>query len=181
MLLSVVRLKGVTEQTVSGQPLALNTSVNLPGTGRLTSGRAIPNLPARALPESSMTYRCPMSRALFALPSTICSTRRQPPRLHFTRMRWQVSTLLSIKTGGCSEDGGLLLAIGALPHRVDSEGLMPLSEVLASARVAKAKGATRFCMARPGAVRKKKICNRCWRWCAPSRRSAWKPAPRSAC
>jgi biotin synthase len=58
----------------------------------------------------------------------------------------QVSTLLSIKTGGCSEDCGYCPQAARYHTDVENEPLMPIDEVLAAARAAKETGASRFCM-----------------------------------
>ncbi|MFT7228780.1 MAG: biotin synthase [Methylophilaceae bacterium] len=58
----------------------------------------------------------------------------------------QVSTLLSIKTGGCSEDCGYCPQAARYNTEVDSEPLMPIDEVLKAAQAAKDSGASRFCM-----------------------------------
>ena len=58
----------------------------------------------------------------------------------------QLCTLLSIKTGGCSEDCGYCAQSAHYSTGVKSERLMATDEVLAAARRAKANGSTRFCM-----------------------------------
>jgi biotin synthase len=58
----------------------------------------------------------------------------------------QVSTLLSIKTGGCPEDCAYCPQAARYATGVEAEKLMSLDAVLAKARAAKAAGATRFCM-----------------------------------
>src|SRR5580698_8885179 len=58
----------------------------------------------------------------------------------------QMSTLLSIKTGGCPEDCAYCPQSVRYQTGVDADALMPLSEVLDRARAARAAGATRFCM-----------------------------------
>ena len=94
-----------------------------------------------------MTYHLANVEALFALPfNDLLYQAHSLHRQHFDPNAVQVSTLLSIKTGGCSEDCGYCSQSARYHTGVDSEALMPLSEVLASARAAKAKGATRFCM-----------------------------------
>jgi biotin synthase len=94
-----------------------------------------------------MTYRVADVEALFALPfNDLLFQAHSLHRQHFDPNAVQVSTLLSIKTGGCSEDCGYCSQSARYHTGVDSEGLLPLNEVLASARAAKAKGATRFCM-----------------------------------
>lgn len=58
----------------------------------------------------------------------------------------QVCTLLSIKTGGCSEDCAYCPQSARYDTGVESEKLMPKEMILASAERAKASGSTRFCM-----------------------------------
>ena len=64
----------------------------------------------------------------------------------FDPNRVQVSTLLSIKTGACPEDCGYCSQSARHDTGLERERLLPLDEVVAAARAAKAKGATRFCM-----------------------------------
>ena len=58
----------------------------------------------------------------------------------------QISTLLSIKTGGCPEDCAYCPQSAKYDTGVDAEKLMRLDAVLAEARAAKQGGASRFCM-----------------------------------
>ena len=58
----------------------------------------------------------------------------------------QRSSLLSVKTGGCSEDCSYCSQSARYDTDTERERLMPLNEVLAAAQAAKAKGASRFCM-----------------------------------
>ncbi len=58
----------------------------------------------------------------------------------------QVSTLLSIKTGTCSEDCGYCSQSAKYNTELEPEKLLPLDEVIKAAQAAKDKGATRFCM-----------------------------------
>ncbi len=58
----------------------------------------------------------------------------------------QISTLLSIKTGGCPEDCAYCPQSARYDTGVRAEKLMALDAVLAEARAAKAAGASRFCM-----------------------------------
>jgi len=67
-------------------------------------------------------------------------------RGHFDPNRVQRSTLLSIKTGGCSEDCGYCPQAARYHTGVESQDLLPLADVVAFATAAKANGATRFCM-----------------------------------
>lgn len=58
----------------------------------------------------------------------------------------QVCTLLSIKTGGCSEDCAYCPQAARYNTGIDVQALMKKDEVLEYARKAKEAGSTRFCM-----------------------------------
>jgi biotin synthase len=58
----------------------------------------------------------------------------------------QLCTLLSVKTGGCSEDCGYCSQSAHHKTQVDRQRLMTTEEVLPAAREAKENGSTRFCM-----------------------------------
>jgi biotin synthase len=85
--------------------------------------------------------------ALFALPFTELVFRAaQVHRVHFDPTEVQISTLLSIKTGGCPEDCAYCPQAAQYDTGVKAEKLMSLEAVLHEARGAKAAGASRFCM-----------------------------------
>ncbi|MEQ1593349.1 MAG: biotin synthase BioB [Thiobacillaceae bacterium] len=85
--------------------------------------------------------------ALFALPFADLMYRAQSVhRAHFDPNAVQLSTLLSIKTGGCSEDCGYCPQAARYDTGIENKGLMNLDDVLAAARAAKEAGASRFCM-----------------------------------
>jgi biotin synthase len=85
--------------------------------------------------------------ALFRLPfADLLYRAQQIHREHFDPNAVQLSTLLSIKTGGCPEDCGYCPQAARYDTSVKSQALMELDDVLEAARVAKAAGATRFCM-----------------------------------
>ncbi len=67
-------------------------------------------------------------------------------RENFDPTEVQISTLLSIKTGGCPEDCAYCPQAAQYDTGVKAEKLMALEAVLAEARAAKASGASRFCM-----------------------------------
>jgi biotin synthase len=67
-------------------------------------------------------------------------------RANFNPVEVQISTLLSIKTGGCPEDCGYCPQAAAYETGTPASKLMAVEAVLAEARAAKAKGAQRFCM-----------------------------------
>jgi biotin synthase len=86
-------------------------------------------------------------RALFALPFPELIFRAQSVhRVHFDPTEVQISTLLSIKTGGCPEDCGYCPQSAHHSTGVKAEKLMDLDTVLTEARAARAAGASRFCM-----------------------------------
>ena len=58
----------------------------------------------------------------------------------------QLSTLLSIKTGGCPEDCAYCPQSRRFTTGVEDQPLLPLADVVEAAKAAKAAGATRFCM-----------------------------------
>ncbi len=67
-------------------------------------------------------------------------------RAYFDPNEVQISTLLSIKTGGCPEDCAYCPQSARYKTGLDSQPLMTTAAVLAEARRAKDSGATRFCM-----------------------------------
>src|SRR6201991_1540427 len=83
-------------------------------------------------------YELPLNDLLFRA--------QQVHREHFDPNAVQLSTLLSIKTGGCPEDCGYCPQAARYHTGVENEALLPIEDVLAAARAAKEKGATRFCM-----------------------------------
>ena len=85
--------------------------------------------------------------ALFDLPFTELVFRAQSVhRQNFVSNEVQISTLLSIKTGGCPEDCGYCSQSASHETGLKASKLMEIEKVLADARAAKAAGATRFCM-----------------------------------
>jgi len=67
-------------------------------------------------------------------------------RMNFDPAEVQISTLLSIKTGGCPEDCSYCPQSAHYDTGLPASKLMEVEKVLAEARAAKASGATRFCM-----------------------------------
>jgi biotin synthase len=102
-------------------------------------------LPADALPRHDWTRG--EVRALFDLPFPELMFRAQSVhRQNFDPAEVQISTLLSIKTGGCPEDCAYCPQSARYDTGVAAEKLMALDAVLAEARAAKSAGASRFCM-----------------------------------
>jgi biotin synthase len=85
--------------------------------------------------------------ALYDLPfNDLIFRAQQVHREHFDANAVQLSTLLSIKTGGCEEDCAYCPQSSHHDTGLDADKLMEVDEVLKAARVAKDNGATRFCM-----------------------------------
>jgi biotin synthase len=86
-------------------------------------------------------------RALFDLPfPELMFLAQSVHRVNFDPSEVQISTLLSIKTGGCPEDCAYCPQSARYDTGVDAEKLMAIEAVLAEARAAKNSGASRFCM-----------------------------------
>ena len=87
------------------------------------------------------------AESLFALPfADLLFRAQQVHREHHAPNTVQLSTLLSIKTGGCPEDCGYCPQAARYHTGVANEGLLDLDDVVDAARAAKAAGASRFCM-----------------------------------
>ncbi len=85
--------------------------------------------------------------ALYALPfNDLLFRAQQTHRAHFDPNAVQLSTLLSIKTGGCPEDCAYCPQSASHDTPVKADKLMSLGKVLEAAQAAKDQGATRFCM-----------------------------------
>ena len=67
-------------------------------------------------------------------------------RQHHPANEVQISTLLSIKTGGCPEDCKYCPQSVHFDTGLDAHNLLPLEDVVAAATKARDAGATRFCM-----------------------------------
>ncbi len=84
---------------------------------------------------------------LFALPfPELLHRAASVHRQHFDPAQVQVSTLLSVKTGGCPEDCAYCPQAQRYHTGVEATKLMSTDAVLEKARAAKAAGASRFCM-----------------------------------
>ncbi len=71
---------------------------------------------------------------------------QQVHRRHFAANEVQLSTLLSIKTGGCPEDCGYCPQAARYHTGVENQALMTVEEVVQAAHAAQENGASRFCM-----------------------------------
>jgi biotin synthase len=92
-------------------------------------------------------WRLAEVEALFDLPFMDLMFRaQQVHRAHHAPNRVQMSTLLSIKTGGCPEDCAYCPQSIHYDTGVARDDMLPVEQVLNAARRAQAAGATRFCM-----------------------------------
>ncbi|MGE4369585.1 MAG: biotin synthase BioB [Burkholderiaceae bacterium] len=83
-------------------------------------------------------YALPLNELLFQAQTT--------HRRHHRNNHIQLSSLLSIKTGGCPEDCAYCPQSRHYDVGGETTGLMPLDDVVEAAKNAKAAGAQRFCM-----------------------------------
>jgi len=105
--------------------------------------------PRASSPANSLRFDWTLEdiQALFGLPFNDLLFRAQTVhREHFDANAVQVSTLLSIKTGGCPEDCGYCPQSVHHEAAVEAEKLMDVEAVIEAARAAKQAGASRFCM-----------------------------------
>lgn len=105
--------------------------------------------PTAATPTAPSATRWPLAdvQALFNLPfNDLLFRAQQVHREHFDPNEVQLSTLLSIKTGGCPEDCGYCPQ--SIHHNTGLEAskLLEVEAVTTAVFAAKAAGATRFCM-----------------------------------
>ncbi|MGE5169565.1 MAG: biotin synthase BioB [Rudaea sp.] len=110
------------------------------------------------LNEATVTFCAPAERgvdaaafdaieALFALPfADLLFRAHQVHRQHHAPNTVQLSTLLSIKTGGCPEDCAYCPQAARHHAGVSNEALLDVAQVVEAARAAKDAGASRFCM-----------------------------------
>jgi biotin synthase len=102
--------------------------------------------PAKAVSDTPPRWTTEALEALLELPfNDLMYRAQQVHREHHDANAIQRSTLLSIKTGGCSEDCGYC-SQSAHHGEAEREALLELEQVIAAAQAAKDKGASRFCM-----------------------------------
>jgi biotin synthase len=111
---------------------------------RLNESHAIA---ADKAPAKALRWNARQVEALFELPfNDLIHRAHNAHRANFDPNAVQLSTLLSVKTGGCPEDCGYCPQAARYHTGVANEDLMSVGQVAAAARLAKANGATRFCM-----------------------------------
>src|SRR3954464_12705000 len=99
------------------------------------------------LPQPAVAWKPAQVEALLSIPFADLIYRAQYiHRQHFAANELQLSTLLSIKTGGCPEDCSYCPQAARYDTGVKSQELMPVKTVIDAARAAKRNGASRFCM-----------------------------------
>ncbi|MBE2260254.1 MAG: biotin synthase BioB [Candidatus Accumulibacter sp.] len=109
--------------------------------------QAVTLTPDRSPTASAPRWTVAEVEALYQLPlMDLLYRAQQVHRENFNANEIQRSTLLSVKTGGCSEDCGYCSQAARYSTGTEREALMPLDEVIAAAQAAKDKGASRFCM-----------------------------------
>lgn len=92
-------------------------------------------------------WQMPEVEALFAMPfNDLLFQAQSVHRAYFDANAVQISTLLSIKTGGCPEDCGYCSQSAKFDTGVAATKLMERDAILAAAKAAQAAGASRFCM-----------------------------------
>jgi biotin synthase len=92
-------------------------------------------------------WTLPEVRAIHDLPLLELVHRAQTAhREVFADNKVQLCSLLSIKTGGCPEDCAYCPQAARYHTGVEAQPLMETDDVVEAARVARAAGATRFCM-----------------------------------
>lgn len=98
-------------------------------------------------PQTRHDWNLEEVRELFEMPFNDLVFRAQSVhRTHFDPNAVQISTLLNIKTGGCSENCGYCSQSAHFDTGLERESLLAFDEVIAAAKAAKEKGASRFCM-----------------------------------
>ncbi len=110
-----------------------------------TVPHAVASVPSA--PKNATIWSIEAIEDLFALPFNDLIWRAQSAhRAHFDPNGIQLSTLLSVKTGGCPEDCGYCPQSVRHPTAVAAQAILTTEAVLAAAQAAKAAGASRFCM-----------------------------------
>ena len=100
-----------------------------------------------ASPALAATWTVSQVEALYQMPlMDLLFRAHQVHRENFDPNEVQRSALLSIKTGGCPEDCSYCSQSARYKTDTEREALMQIEDVVAAAKEAQAKGATRFCM-----------------------------------
>jgi len=113
----------------------------------LTSVNELHGVSADTARRPQQSWSVDAVESLYAQPfSDLIHRAQSVHREHFDPNAVQLSTLLSIKTGGCPEDCAYCPQAARYQTGVANEALMSVEDVVAAARSAREHGATRFCM-----------------------------------
>jgi biotin synthase len=119
----------------------------MPSAERMNAVRPTRSSRRRKPKQASSRWTVERVLQLFALPFPELMFRAQEVhRAHHAPNTVQLSTLISIKTGGCPEDCGYCPQARRYHTGVVEQPLLGLDAILEAARAARAQGATRFCM-----------------------------------
>jgi len=113
----------------------------------VTAGHPIEFVHPAKIPSIAQRWSVKDVEALFELPfADLMFRAQQVHRDHFDPNAVQLSTLLSIKTGGCSEDCGYCPQSAFHSTGVENRKMLEVNEVVKAAKTAQQNGAGRFCM-----------------------------------
>jgi biotin synthase len=105
------------------------------------------NLDQLAFGEPRYDFTRDEIRAIYELPiTTLVHLAQSVHRRYYAQDEVQMSTLLSIKTGGCKENCSYCPQSAHYSTSVEAQGLMPVQDIVAAAQRAKDNGSSRFCM-----------------------------------
>ncbi|MCH9638941.1 MAG: biotin synthase BioB [Betaproteobacteria bacterium] len=98
-------------------------------------------------PDNAVRWSVSQIQALLDTPfNDLLYQAQLTHRQHHDANAVQLSTLVSVKTGGCPEDCGYCPQAARYHTGVDNQDMLSLEEVVSAATAAKEKGASRFCM-----------------------------------
>ena len=107
----------------------------------------VSDIATRRVTDAAQTWSQQDIQRLFETPfMDLIYQAQQVHRQHFDANAIQLSSLLSIKTGGCPEDCAYCPQSAHYDTGLAADKLIPLDDVLQAARAAQAGGAQRFCM-----------------------------------
>lgn len=105
------------------------------------------NLTVNSLPSNNANWQIEEVIELFSMPFNDLIFKASSLHREFHNPNQvQISTLLSIKTGGCPENCKYCPQSAHYDTGLQKQALMPIDEIVASANNAKKAGASRFCM-----------------------------------
>src|SRR5581483_7585417 len=143
MAAAAAQLRGIVAQP--GRCLGITLAGTAPEPSDMSLSHNVPPPAISRIPRHDWTRA--EVHELFAWPfPELIFRAAEIHRENFDPTEIQISTLLSIKTGGCPEDCAYCPQSAKFATGIKAEKLMDLDAVLAEARAAKAGGASRFCM-----------------------------------